>query len=154
MYQGLVHLHNVLRWVILIGLLINLLRHVTAMSKPFAAADKKMGLLLMIAAHLTLLLGLGQYFLGDFGAKLFAANGVGVVMKNAALRFWAVEHVTGMLIGILLITFANGISRKKWSDIKKHRTAFTYYLLALVIILAVVPWPFRQGIGRPWFPGM
>jgi hypothetical protein len=28
------------------------------------------------------------------------------------------------------------------------------YLIAMVLILAAVPWPFRELIGRPWFPGM
>ena len=154
MYNGLIHLHNFLRWVILVLLLVNIFRHLTAMNKPFVAKDKKMGLFLMIAAHITLLLGIYQYIVGPWGLKLIQNAGFGEVMKNSVYRFWAVEHITGMLIAIVLITIARGVFRKQISDNAKHRKALILYVLAFIIIAAVVPWPFREGIARPWFPGM
>jgi hypothetical protein len=154
MYQGLLHLHNFLRWVILLLLLANILRHAIAVNKPFASTDKKLGLVLLIAAHITLLLGLYQYFTGPFGFKLFAENGVGVVMKNFGFRFWAVEHITAMIIAIMLITVARGVFRKPVTDKAKHKKALLLYILALILIIAAIPWPFRGVIARPLFPGM
>ena len=43
MYQGLLHLHSLLRWIILILLVVNIVRHFTASNKPFTATDKKLG---------------------------------------------------------------------------------------------------------------
>jgi len=144
MYNGLLHLHNILRWLVLLFLLIAL----------FQAFTKKMGLRksslwLMICAHTTLLLGLYQWFAGELGFKLIKASGFSAVMKDDASRFWAVEHILGMLIAIIMITIARGKAK-----VLNYRASSWLYLIALIIILAVVPWPFREGIGRPWFPGM
>ena len=154
MYTGLLHLHNLLRWIILILLVVNILRHFTAANNPFTATDKKLGLFLMIAAHTTLLLGIYQWFAGSLGFQNIQNLGMATVMKDSAYRFWAVEHMTGTLIGIVLITLGKGVAKKDMSDAQKHKRSAILFLLALVIILAVVPWPFREAIARPWFPGM
>lgn len=154
MYTGLLHLHNLLRWIILILLVVNIVRHFTASNNPFTATDKKLGLFLMIAAHTTLLLGIYQWFAGSWGFQNIQNLGMAVVMKDSVYRFWAVEHLTGTLIGIVLITLGKGVAKKNFPDAVKHKRSAILYLLALVIILAVVPWPFREAIARPWFPGM
>ena len=144
MYNGLLHLHNVLRWVILLLLLITLIQ---AFAKN--QGIKKSSLWLMIAAHLTLVLGVSQWMMSDVGLKLIQSSGFGAVMKDAASRFFAVEHFAGMLVGIIFITIARGKAK-----MLNYKSAFWLYLIALVVILVTIPWPFREGIGRPWFPGM
>ena len=144
MYNGLLHLHNVLRWVILLLLLITLIQ---AFAKN--QGIKKSSLWLMIAAHLTLVLGVSQWMMSDVGLKLIQSSGFGAVMKDAASRFFAVEHFAGMLVGIIFITIARGKAK-----VLNYKSAFWLYLIALVVILVTIPWPFREGIGRPWFPGM
>jgi hypothetical protein len=144
MYNGLLHLHNVLRWVILILLLV-------AMFQAFTKNHglKKTSLWLMITAHLTLVLGVSQWMIGDVGIKMIQNAGFSAVMKDSAARFFAVEHFAGMLIGIILITVARGKAK-----VLNYKAASILYLIALIIILVTIPWPFREGIGRPWFPGM
>jgi len=144
MYKGLLDLHSVLRWAILILLLIALLQ---ALGKR--AGIRKSSLWLLICAHVTLLIGLYQWFTGKLGLKLIQDAGFDVVMKDAASRFWAIEHITGMLIAIILITIARGKAK-----VLNYKAAAWLYLIALILILATVPWPFREGIGRPWLPGM
>ena len=144
MYNGLLHLHNVLRWVILLLLLITLIQ---AFAKN--QGIKKSSLWLLITAHLTLVLGISQWMMGDVGLKLIQSSGFVAVMKDSASRFFAVEHFAGMLIGIILITIARGKAKAL-----NYKSAFWLYLIALVVILVTIPWPFREGIGRPWFPGM
>lgn len=135
-------------------LVIAIARHFAAKGKrPVNAGDRKIDLFLMISAHITLVIGLYQWFVGGFGYKSFQNNGVKLVMETASLRFWAVEHIGGMLLAIVLITIGRG-AVKRGSDASAHNKAAWLFLLALIFILAVVPWPFRQGIGRPWFPGM
>lgn len=154
MYQGLLHLHSLLRWIILLLLVVNIIRHFSSLDKPFTSADKKLGLFLMIAAHTTLLLGLYQWATGPVGLQNILNLGMGAVMKDSAQRFWAVEHMTGMIISIILITIGRSVSKKNLTDLVKHKRSAVFFLLALIIILAAVPWPFRAGIGRSWFPGM
>ena len=145
MYNGLLHLHSTLRWVILILLLLVIIQAFTKKE-----GIRKSSLWLLIAGHITLLLGLYQYFTGVLGYNLIVtAASFGDVMKNSVLRFWAVEHISAMLIAIIIIT----IARKSAKNLI-YKKAAILYVIALLLILAAVPWPFREGIGRPWFPGM
>ena len=149
MYNILLSLHSFLRWVIMLLLLINIIRHIAAVNKPFTSLDKKLGLWLMIAAHITLLIGLYQWFGGGLGFQNIKNNGVHAVMQNGMYRFFAVEHAVGMIIAIIIITVARGVYRKTITDNKKHQRCLTLYVLALLIILAFIPWPGMENIGRP-----
>jgi hypothetical protein len=144
MNTGLLHLHNALRWVILISLLVSIYQ---LYSKKDALKTSK---ILLISSHSTLLLGLYQYFFGAVGFKMIQAAGMGVAMKDATTRFWAVEHISSMLIAIVFITIGH-ISYKKTQNASKTTV---FYVIALLLIVLAMPWPFREGIGRPWFPGM
>lgn len=144
MNTGLLHLHNALRWVILISLLMSIYN---LYSKKDALKTSK---ILLISSHSTLLLGLYQYFFGAVGVKMIQAAGMGVAMKDATTRFWAVEHISSMLIAIVLITIGH-ISYKKTQNASKTTV---FYVIALLLIVLAMPWPFREGIGRPWLPGM
>lgn len=155
MYQGFIHLHNFLRWVILILLVVALVRHLLGMSgkKPFTSGDKKIGLFLMIAAHIQFLIGLIQWFVGPWGFKVIQNIGMGAAMKDPTYRFWTVEHNIGMLIAIILITVGRGVSKKNIPDAVKHKKTFWFFLVALILILVSIPWPWRE-VARPLFPGM
>lgn len=156
MYTGLLHLHSTLRWVILILLLVALFRHLSGMNsrRMINNGDRKVDLFLMIAAHITLLIGIYQWIAGEWGLKKIQQLGFGEVMKAAPYRFFAIEHLTGMLIAIILITIGRG-KVKRSSDAAVHKKAFWFFFIALVLILASVPWPFRvAGIARPLLPGM
>jgi hypothetical protein len=60
-----------------------------------------------------------------------------------------------MLLAILFITLGYGMAKKQVEDAVKFKKALRYFILALILILAAVPWPFRGDIiGRPLFPGM
>lgn len=154
MDTGLLHLHSFLRWVILILLVVNIIRHFSAAQKPYTAGDKKLGLFLMIAAHITLLIGLIQVAIGRFSWKTKPADIS--VMKDAFWRFFLVEHPVAMIAAIVLITMGKGVAKKNITDAAKHKKAAILFTIALILILAVVPWPFRAVVGenRGWFPGM
>lgn len=144
MYNGLLHLHSTLRWVILLTLLISIYQLI---SKKDALKTSK---ILLISAHISLLIGLYQYIVGPLGLKLIQAAGMGAVMKDSISRFWAIEHMSSMILAIVFITIGH-LSYKKSG---KGNTTLILYFLALLLILAAVPWPFRAGVGRPWAPGM
>jgi hypothetical protein len=146
MYTGLLHLHNAMRWFILILLLICLFQ---AFTKKEGIA--KNSLWLLIASHITLLLGLFQYFTSEtvgFG-MIERVGGFSNVMKDGFARFWVVEHITAMILAIVFITVARGRAKKL-----NYGASMWMYLIALVLIVVAVPWPFRDLVARPWFPGM
>ena len=110
---------------------------------------------LMISADVMLLVGIYQWVTGPMGLKSIQANGMSVVMKNSVLRFFAIEHFVGMIVAIILIHIGYSYAKKDVPDAVKHKRAFLFYGLALLIILIFIPWPFREvGAGRGWLPGM
>ena len=156
MQTGLVHLHNFLRWVILILLVVSIIKAYGGWQakKPFSAGDKKIWLFTLISAHITLLLGLYQASFGRYGCFTTTLPEGTSFMKDKFFRFYWVEHPLGMIIAILLITLGYLMSKKAVTDEVKYKKAFYYFLIALILILGSIPWPFREIVGRPWFPGM
>jgi hypothetical protein len=143
MTTGLVHLHNLLRWVVLIALLLTIV-------KLFLKQDAlKISKVLLISAHTTLVLGLYQYFFGPVGFYFIKTMGMAAAMKDKVARFWGVEHISTMLLAIVLIT----IGHVKYKKGGSPKTTLILYIIALLLIFAAVPWPFREGIARPWYPG-
>jgi uncharacterized membrane protein YtjA (UPF0391 family) len=157
METGLLHLHNLLRWIIVILLLLSIVKAYTGWKgkKSFSAGDAKIWLFTMIASHITLLLGLYQWLMGRYGILTFEIPEGSSRMKDPFIRFFQVEHPVSMLLAILFITLGRGMAKKNLNDTLKYRQAFVYFFVALLLLLAAVPWPFRgEIIGRPLFPGM
>ncbi len=153
MYQTLVQLHSIGRWIVLLFLLIAIFKSASGIAnkRPYEKSDNTIGLLLTIFSDLMLLIGLYLWFAGPWGYQQITANYMGTVMKNGASRFYAVEHNIGMIIAIALIHIGKAQGKKALPDLGKHRRAFWFYLIALVVILLSVPWPFREaGAGRGW----
>ncbi|MGQ0739913.1 MAG: hypothetical protein ACT4OJ_12720 [Bacteroidota bacterium] len=144
METGMLHLHSVLRWIILILLLLSLYH---AFAKKQAL--KSSSLWLLIAAHTMFVIGIYQLIAGRFGITKGLPEGVSL-MKDSFYRFYWIEHPLLMIIAVGLITGA----RKKAKSLNYKNTRLLL-LLALLCILIAIPWPFRTGgVGRPWFPGM
>jgi uncharacterized membrane protein YozB (DUF420 family) len=155
MYTGLLHLHSLLRWVILILLLVVVYKSFVDRSGPFTSTHKKLGLYLMISCDIMLLIGLYQWFTGPLGLKNIQNIGMKEIMSNSYYRFFAIEHITAMIIAIVLIHIGRAYSKKNIPDKTKHARTLLFFGLALLIILISIPWPFREvGIGRHWFPGL
>ncbi len=78
---------------------------------------------------------------------------MGEAMKDASLRFWTIEHMAMMLIAVVLITLGNIRSKKAATDEAKHKQVAIFFILALLIIFAAIPWPW-SAVARGWMPGM
>ncbi len=152
MYTGLLHLHSFLRWVILILLLVSIFKSLRVKNTggKFNNGDRKAGLFLLISAHTTLLIGLYQWVFGPYGLMSTLPAGTSV-MKDAFYRFYWVEHPVGMILSIALITVGYSTVKKGVATAGLGKKAFWLFLIALIVILASVPWPFREAVGRPWF---
>ncbi len=153
LYNGLLHFHSFGRWIVLALLLVAIFRSLSAGNSNFTHRDQKIGLVLTIFADIMLLIGVYQYFAGNWGYRQIEnMGGMGEVMKNPTARFFAIEHMIGMLLAIILIHIGKAQGKKDLPHRTKHTRTWIYYLLALLIILATIPWPFRAiGEGRGWF---
>ena len=112
--------------------------------RAFAPSDNKISLFLMISAHTQLLVGIILYFVSPF------VQFSGAAMKDDQLRFFTMEHTVMMLIAIVLITLGRILSKKATEDAGKFKKLFWFNLIALLVILAAIPWPFGH-VARPWF---
>ena len=144
MYSGLVHAHSGLRWIALILLLAAV---VTAISKwqgrsGYTDGNRKLYLFTLISVHTQLILGLILLFISP---KVNFS-----LISDKLYRFYSVEHTTGMLIAIVLITIGYSRSKRASDTVTKQRLVGIFYGLGLLLILASIPWPFRI-VGANWF---
>lgn len=143
---GIIHLHSAFRYLVLLFLLAAIVDAVVALggNKPYRKSSKLLALFALISTHIQLVLGLALYFLGDKGMAMFK---VADVMSISSARFFAVEHVTGMLLAITLITVGYSRAKRSATDRKKYITTALFYGLGLLIIFAMIPWPFMKEFG-------
>jgi hypothetical protein len=80
-----------------------------------------------------------------------AMDDFGNAMRSPDLRFWAVEHGFGALVGVALLHIGRARVRKATDALRKHRTAAIFFALALIAIAAAVPWPGTPN-ARPLIP--
>jgi hypothetical protein len=144
MYPILDRAHSGLRWIVLF-LLVAAIFTAFQSWKAGRSGQSKIALFAMIFVHVQLLLGFSLYFISPY--VVFESG----VMKNALLRFYTVEHITMMLLAIVLITLGYSRAKKAVNDSDKGKNIFWYYLVGLLLILAAIPWPFREGLGGNWF---
>ena len=113
MYTGLLHLHNSLRWLILLLALITLLKYFMGWfsQKSWRKSDNILSIVFTSVMDLQLLTGLVLYF---FVSPITQAafQDFGAAMKNADLRFYAVEHFLMMLIAVVLVHIGRSKSKK------------------------------------------
>jgi len=142
MYPTVLLLHSWLRWaVILLGLVATLRAISGAMSgRSWLSADAKISRIFVGVLDLQFLVGLVLYFLLSPISKA-ALSDFGAAMAEPAIRFWAVEHWVGMLVGTALAHVGVARAQRTQDGALKHRRIAVFFVLALIAILASVPWP-------------
>lgn len=135
MYPILNTLHSYNRYLLMAALVFVLFRSISGWlgKKPYEKADNAAGAALLGLAHLQLLLGLILYSISPRTQAAF--DDMATAMKNATLRYFAVEHITAMVIAVVLIQVGRTLSKKAQDDTGKHKKAAIYTIIATVIIL-------------------
>ncbi len=145
-------LHSILRWLILISVgvagtvaLIGYLK-----KGPIIVWERSIAIVAMVLCHVQLLLGLVLY---AFRLKFYTTvSGTGklTAMTASVVRFWKYEHMATMILAIALVTVGRILSKKAETEQGKQIRVAIFYLLALVLMIAMIPWPSREGVGRAW----
>ena len=86
-----------------------------------------------------LLIGIVLFFTKDY-FSIIGDMGMGEVMKNAQLRNLIIEHPTTMIIATALVTVGYSKHKKKLVSRPKFKMLAIFYTLALVLVLAKIPW--------------
>ncbi|HEU4551815.1 MAG TPA: hypothetical protein VFS25_03240 [Chitinophaga sp.] len=152
MHNTMLTIHSLLRWVVLltgIWACVRALRGVNGKT-PFTAADNKASLFFSISLDVQFLVGLILYFVTSPLMQTARAD-FGAAMKDNVLRFFAVEHTTMALLALILVHIGRSKVKKAGTAARQHKLALIFYGIALLLILALIPWPFRTELGRGWF---
>ncbi len=134
MYSIINTLHSYNRYLILAALVYVLYRSWTGWmgKKPFEKADNTASLVLLILAHTQLLLGLIQYFVtspyttGDMPTS------------DPWVRYFKMEHISGMILAIVLIQLGRTFSKKAATDEDKHKKLAIYTTVATLLIVGML----------------
>lgn len=140
MYGTVLIIHSWLRWAVLAA-------GVAAVARG-GTRDSSTGRWFTILLDVQMLIGLLLYFVLSPFTKA-ALNDFGGAMGNSQLRFFAVEHAFGMLIGLVLAHIGTAKIKKAAAE-RRGKMAMLFYGLALLAILASIPWP-GMPAGRPLF---
>jgi hypothetical protein len=149
LYSVVLTLHSILRWLVIIAALFAIIRSITGLSfkRGWMQMDDQAGFWFTMFLDIQVLLGILLYFFLS-PTTTNALQNFSAAMSNAATRFFAVEHVLGMVIAVVIAHIGRSLSKKAPTALQKHRRAAIWYSLAVLIILASIPWPFFS-YGRP-----
>ena len=145
-YLTILAVHSWVRWLVLISGLLAVLRAFRAARSAWTAADDRAGFWFVMLLDLQVLIGLLLYvWLSPITHEAF--RGMGAAMKSSSLRFWAVEHVFGMVVA-LAFAHVGRVRIRKADPARRRKVAAIFFGLALLALLASIPWPGTPN-GRP-----
>ncbi len=141
MYPFGLTIHNILRWLVLILGIVAVVRAYIGWfgKKEWSDLDDKLGLGFTISIDVQFLLGLLLYFfLSPITTNAFA--NFGAAMSDSGTRYFLVEHSLMMLIAIIVAHIGRSRAKKADTDVGKFKQAAIFYTIALLLILAAIPW--------------
>ncbi len=143
-------LHSLLRWAVLLFGVLTLANAISgiATKRVFTESDNKSNLLFMISCDIQLLIGLILYFSNGWFTQL---KNFSQIKTDPYARFFALEHMSMMLLAWVLVHVGRASVKRASTDAAKHKKMLLFFGLALIFILAAIPWPFRAAIGKPLF---
>jgi len=146
MYTAFLVIHSWLRWVALGA---GIVATVSAFGDKTDAGPRRdrSGLIFLIAMDVQLVIGLLLYFFVSPTMTAIRAN-MREAMRSAQLRFFAVEHLTGMFIAVILVHAGRVLARRATTPAARRRRQLICYGLATLILLLSIPWP-GLPYGRP-----
>jgi hypothetical protein len=139
------HFHSIIRWLLLSGLMASLVLSLYSMVNriELIPAGRLASRVTVYLAHAQLMIGLVLYLISP--KVIFSADS----MRSPILRFFLVEHVTAMVFSIILITAGHTLMKKSRNPLRSGPVIFWFFLVSLLLILAMIPWPFTS-FGGHW----
>ena len=139
-YELILVMHDITRWLVLVVGIYAVVRALVGWlgKKPWVKADQTAGGSYTTIVDIQLLLGLVLYFVSPITSG--GLRNFGDAMKVADVRFFLVEHSLVMIIAVVLAHIGRARAKKAASDLAKHRQSAIWYLVSLVLILALIPW--------------
>jgi len=145
----LLPLHSYLRWLVLAALIFSIYRAARGYfsRRSFSKSDDAIRHWTATIAHIQFVVGmlvylqsqLVKYFWNDFAAA----------RANLELLFFGLIHSVLMLLAIVVLSIGSATAKRKASDVEKFKTMLVWYIVAFLIIIIAIPWPFSPLANRP-----
>ena len=150
MYPYLLAIHSLTRWFVFLSLLYAIYRSYRGWlgNKAYTNLENQVRHWSATFAHVQLVLGLWLYYISPI--TNYFLHHFKEATHERELRFFGMEHISMMLLGIIIITISSILSKRKQADKQKFRTLAIGYTIALLVILSSVPWPFSPVVSRPY----
>src|SRR5690606_37829131 len=134
MFPTRLALHSLIRWFILISIIYSIILAYRGWfsKRKFTKYDNWVGIITVSFAHIQLIIGVWLYFISPIVD--YFLNNFSEAMHQTQLRFFGMEHITMMLIGITVVTIGSSKARRKKTDEEKFKTIAIWYTIAIVII--------------------
>jgi hypothetical protein len=148
MYVGLLHLHNVTRWLVVLAAIYAIVVSVRGLvsNKPWTKGDQRAGLIYSSLLGVQLILGLILYVISPVVQS--GLRDMATAMQNSQIRFFVVEHITLMILAVIVAQLGYSLSKRAATDKAKFTRSSVGYVLATALVLFGIPW------WRPFFPGL
>lgn len=149
MHTTFLFIHSWLRWIILALFLVTIIKSFIGMSsgKEYGKGDNALAASMVGTLHLQALIGLLLYFI--FSPITTNAFGGDVSpMKDAGIRYWAVEHIFMMIVAVVVAQVGRSKAKKKTDSSAKFKTQAIFFTIALVLILSRIPWGEAERLFR------
>lgn len=145
MYVFMLHLHNFLRWAVLLVAAVALVMTWagTFSRTRWTPSLANIGRLFVIVFDVQVLVGVLLYtWLSPLTTGAF--RDMSAAMSNPGVRFFVAEHLVLMIVAAVLVHI--GVARGRKTDAALQPAIF--FTIALVLVLAGIPW------DRALIPGM
>ena len=149
MYTIALILHSWIRWFALIAVFGVVLAAVRGKVEGGQSVADRWGAFAMMALDLQMLIGLLLYLVVSPNMAEIRAH-FGEAMQNPQLRFWAVEHLTAMVVAVVIAHVGRVLARKAKTPASKRTRLLVCFGIALLAMLLGTPWP-GMPAGRPLF---
>lgn len=142
MYSFLLPIHSTLRWIVLLMILLSLYIAYSGIKQklPFTRAANKIRHWTATVVHIQFMIGIIIYFQSPV-----------VKYMNNQQTFFKYVHIIFMLLATILVTVGSAKAKRMETSISKYKTMFTWFVIALIVILLAIPWPFSPLAHRPFF---
>lgn len=149
MYTLLLALHSWIRWALLGAALASMGKSLSGWNsgRDWEPGDEKLARATLGMVHGQLLIGFLLYvFFSPITQAAFA--NFGGAMKDRQLRFYAVEHISAMMLAFAVI-MATRVRSKRIEGVARHRAWGLGLFFFFLVAAAAIPWP-GLSYGRPW----
>jgi len=141
--------HSLLRWIVLVAGVAAFVRAVSGARAGRAWSDKDSKVLQAFIGifDMQILLGLLMYVAtSPLGVRMLQQGSA--TMKDSVLRFFALEHIVGMILASAILHVGSARARRLGAAPKRQTRTAIVVGIGMAIILCSIPWPFFP-YGRP-----